>query len=265
MISLALALTVAASPAAMPFAEAPAVEVWASEDWPADMLAAAAALPGASLGLFLKSNMIRPEALAVLARRPCLVRLAADLKPAHVEQLRKLPRSVMVIALKGPLDPAAALKLAKLGPQGMRVQVPKMDGAIARSLAELKNAEVELDVRGRVPDQEELGVFLGLTRARRVVRLRADDPPALVAALKTARPVRLVVESNEGRLPKPMVDALLEAAIATRVVIDLRATSDDLKRLAALPQISLELTLAGEPEAAMPAARQLLVGLVLER
>ena len=46
MIGLALALALAA--AAMPFAEAPAVEVWASEDWPADTLLAAARLPQAT-------------------------------------------------------------------------------------------------------------------------------------------------------------------------------------------------------------------------
>jgi hypothetical protein len=96
-----------------------------------------------------------------------------------------------------------------------------------------------------------------------VVRLRADDPPALVAALGAVRPVRLVVEALEGaRVPEAMLAALCEAAIPTRVAVDLRASPDDLRRLAALPGLSLELALPADSEAALPKARGLLSALV---
>jgi hypothetical protein len=250
-----------AGPAAMPLAEPPPIEVWASEDWPADWLAAAARLPGASLGLVLRSNMVRPEALGIVKRRRAgLIRLVPPLAPVHVEQFRKVTRVTLVVPVPGPLDPGLAAQLVKLGPQPLRVLVPRMDAATATSLAPLRHAEVELDVRGRVPDQEELGVFLGLSRVRRVVRLGADAPPALVAALRVVRPVRFVVESVGGRLPEPLLAALVEARVPVRVGLDARATSEDLKRLAPLAQLSLELTLASDPEKALPAARALLEG-----
>jgi hypothetical protein len=258
------ALLVAAAP--VPFAERPAVEAWASEDWASDALAAVARLPGARLGLTLRSNMIRPEAAAVLKQSDAAaVRLQpSGLASAHVDTLRKLPRTRLVVPLSGPLDPALAAQLAKLGPQPFRLELTAgLDAKIAKSLAGLKNAEVVLDVRGRMPDQEELGLLLGLSRVSRVVRLRADDPPALVAALKTVRPARLVVEAVEGaRVPEAMIAALVESGLPARVAVDLRASPDDLRRLAALPQISLELALSGDSDTALPKARALLEPLV---
>ena len=266
MIALLLGALLSASGSPMPFAEAPAVEVWAGEDWPADALASASRLPGATLGLALKSNMLRPEAAAVLRKgRASLVRLAPGLSQVHVDELRGLPKTTLVVPLAGPLDATLSRLLEKLGPQPQRVTLGKLDAAVAASLASLKHAEVELDLRGRVPDQEELGIFLGLSRVQRVVRLRADDPPAIVAALKAVKPVRLVVESVEGRVPEARTAALIEAGIATRVAVDLTATPDDLKRLAALPRVSLELRLSGDADIVVPKARGLLESLVVAR
>lgn len=259
MIAAALAaVSLAASVSPMPFAEAPPVEVWVTEDWPADALASASRLPRATLGLAMRSNMIRPEAAAALGKRDAaLVRIVPKLEAVHVDALRKLPRATVVVPLAGPLDTALAGQLSKLGPQPLRIVVKRLDAATAKSLGGLPNAEVELDARGRFPDQEELGLFLGV-RARRVVRIRASDAPPLAGALKLLKPVRLVVDSPEGRVPEGMTNALVEAGLPVRVAIDTTATPDDLKRLAVLPQVSLELGLSGDPEVVVPRARALL-------
>lgn len=263
--AVAALVAVLASAAPVPFAERPKVEAWASEDWPSDALAAAARLPGASLGLSLRSNMIRPEAVSVLRQGTgSAVRLQpSGLLPAHVDVLRKLAGTRLVVPLAGPMPPALAAQLGKLGPQPLRIELASLDARVARSLEGLKNTEVVLDVRGRMPDQEELGLLLGLSRVQRVVRLRADDPPALVAALEAVRPSRLVVDAVEGaRVPEAMIAALAEAGFPVRVAVDLRARSDDLRRLAALPQVSFEVALSGESDTALPKARNLLDPLV---
>ncbi|MBI5546461.1 MAG: hypothetical protein HY901_21480 [Deltaproteobacteria bacterium] len=263
MIALALLTVLAAAPGPVGFVEAPAIEVWASEDWPSDLLAAAGKLPKATLGLAMRTNMLRPADAALLRKGPSLVRLQPSLAPAHVDQLRKLTRTTLVVPLAAPLGEKLGAELMRLGPQPLRIVLQRLDAPMAASLRVLKNAEVELDIRGRVPDQEELGLLLGLGRLRRVVRLRADAPVALISALKLTRPVRLVVESVEGRVPEAMTSALLEAGLATRVAVDLSALPDDLKRLAPLPQITLELALSGDPEAALPRARSLLGALLV--
>ncbi|MGC4113385.1 MAG: hypothetical protein QM765_01660 [Myxococcales bacterium] len=264
MIAALAAVLFAAAP--VPFPERPPVEAWAGEDWSSDALAAVSKLPATKLGLTLQSNMIRPEAAAVLKQSPgSAVRLKpSGLVQAHVDMLHRLPQTTLVLPLAGPLEPALAEQLSKLGPQPLRLELHALlDSKTARSLAGLKNAEVVLDVGGRMPDQEELGLFLGLSRVKRVVRLRADDPPALVAALKTVRPSRLVVWAIEGaRVGEAMLAALADANLPVRVAVDLRANADDLRRLAALPQISLELTLSKDSDTALPKARSLLDPLV---
>ena len=260
---LAVVLAVACGASDVPFASAPPVEVWASEDWPVEALAAAARLPGATLGIRSRSNMLRPALAALLSRsKASLLELRLPLAPAHLEQLFRLPRTTLVLAADGGLD---APQLARLGPQRLRIRATRLDAAAVKAVRALKNLEVELDVGGRLPDQEELAALRALGRARRIIRLRAADPPELLAALEALRPLQLVVRSEDGRLPEAMLTALARARIPTRVALDSKASPGEVRRLAALPQVSLELPLEGEPEAALAAARRLLGNLTLER
>jgi len=260
LLPLAIAQLSVASPGSMPLPEAPAVEVWASEDWPADSLAAAAALPRASLAVSTRSNMLRPEVLALATRRRTVIRLAAPLLPAHIEQLRALPRATFVIAL--PPSPEASLlsQLERLGPQAMRVQVDRLDEARGAFLGKLKNMEVELDLRGRLPEQEELSLFRRLARARRVARLRASDAPEVIAGLRSVGLARIVIEAAEDRVPEPMLAALAQASAPVRVSLSGRAQPSDVRRLGALPGLSLELVLDDPPEVAVHRAEALLQG-----
>lgn len=238
--------------------ESPLVEVWAPEDWPADSLSAAASLPRAVLMVATRSNMLRPEVAAVLGRRRAAgARIALPLRPAHEDQLRSLSRLTVAFATS-PSEPGLALQLGKLGPQPLRAEVQRLDDAQARALAELKNAEVELDVRGRVPEQDELARMRRLTRASRVIRLRASDPPELVAGLLAVKPSRLVVESVDDRVPEPMRAALAQAGVPVRVQVSCRAQPSDLRLLGALPGLSLELRLDEPPESALRKAAALL-------
>lgn len=257
LLGLALAQLAVAGPGDLPLPESPPVEVWAGEDWPADSLAAAAALPRAALMVATRSNMLRPEVAAVLARRRAAgVRIALPLLPAHVEQLRSLPRLTIAFSASAPEDLPS--QLGKLGPQPMRAEVERLDEERARLLAGLKNAEVELDLRGRLPDQAELSRLRRLTRARRVIRLRASDPPELVAGLLAVRPARLVVDSVDDRVPEPMRAALAQAGVPVRVAVSCRAQPSDVRQLGALPSLSLELRLDEPPESALRKAAALL-------
>jgi hypothetical protein len=243
----------------LPLPESPPLEVWASEEWPADSLAAAAALPRAALMVKTRSNMLRPEVAAVLAgRREAGVRIALPLLTAHVEQLRGLPR--LTIAFSAPRGSQGGLpsELGRLGPQSLRAEVDRLDEERARLVSELRNAEVELDARGRVPDQEEISRLRRLTRARRVIRLQASDPPELIAGLLAAKPARLVVESVDDLVPEPMRAALAQAGVPVRVSLSCRAQASDVRRLGALPGLSLELRLDEPPESALRKAAALL-------
>lgn len=259
LAALALTQLSVAGPGDLPLPESPPLEVWASEEWPADSLAAAAALPRASLMVATRSNMLRPEIAAVLARRSAAgVRIALPLLPAHVEQLRGLPR--LTIAFSAPRVSPGRLpsELTRLGPQTLRAEVDRLDEERAQMLSELRNAEVELDARGRAPDQEELSRLQRLTRARRVIRLRASDPPELVAGLLAVKPARLVVESVDDRVPEPMRAALAQAGVPVRVSVSCRAQASDVRRLGALPGLSLELRLDEPPKSALGKATALL-------
>ncbi len=260
-----LALAVMAQLSAVPLAEAPAVEAWASEDWPADALQALAKLPGVTLAVSTRSNMLRPEVFAALKRRKAsALTVRAPLAEAHVDQLRKLAGTTLVLRLPEKPDAALMKSLTHLGPQLLRLQVGKLDEATANWLAGLKRLEVELDLRGRVPEQEELERLAQLARAGRVVRLLATDPPELVAAFKAVKLVRLVVESLDDRVPEPMVAALHEAGVPVRVRLDAKASVEDVRRLAALPRLSLELVLEGDSDQVLPRAQALLGGLTEE-
>lgn len=255
MIGFLLVTALAAAP--VPFPEAPAVEIWASEDLPAETLAAAARLPHSTLGVVLRSNMLRPKVAALLQQQGrSLMALAPGLAAVHLDALRTLRRTTRVVALSDALSTDLADKLARLGPQPVRFVVSKLDERLASSLAPVKGAEVELDVRGRIPDQEEVTRFLGLSRARRTVRLRAGDAPAVVAALMAARPAGWVVDCVESPMPEAMVAALVDTGIATRVAIAPSAAPEEVERLTVLPWVSLELRV--EDEASLARARALL-------
>ena len=247
--------------AAPPLSESPAVEAWASEDWPADALLALSKLPRTMLAVQTRSNMLRPSVFSLLARGSSAVSIAAPLAEAHVDQLRKLTRAVLV--LKVPNKPDAALKksLMHLGPQLVRFQVARLDAATAAWLADFKRCEVELDLRGRLPEQEELERLAQLARASRILRIAATDPPALIAALRAVGPARVIVESLEDRVPEAMVEALHASGLSVRVRLDSRASVDDVLRLAALAQLSLELVLEADSDQALKGATQLLSGL----
>jgi hypothetical protein len=251
LLLAALAQLQVAAPGELPLSEAPPAEVWASEDWPADALAGAAALPQATLAVRTRSNMLRPEVAAVLSRRQgALVRIGLPLLPAHLEQLRALPRATLVVEVPPGVERAQAAPLARLGPQTLRVRIDRLDEARGAFLAGLKNLEVELDVRGRVPQLEEL--------ARRVLRLRASDAPEVVAGLAKVQPSRLVVEAVEDRVPEPMLAALSQAGVPVRVALSARAQPADVRRLGSLPRLSLELALDEPPEVALRRAARLL-------
>ena len=253
---LALLLTGEPPPALdVVFAAPPKVELWVSEDWSLTALEGARELPGARLAIATRSNMLRPELALMLKKRPALLRIDPRLLQAHVEQLRKLPGVTLVVkAGEGTAkeQQATAARLSSVGPQGVRLLVGRLDASSLAFVESFRSGELELDLRGRVPDQEELARLQGLTRLRRVVRISAAQPPALVAGLGLLKPSRLVVESDDDRLPLPMLEALEQLAASggpeLRVVIDEKAGLEDLRRLSSLPNLSLELHLEGQKE-----------------
>ncbi|MGI5864343.1 MAG: hypothetical protein ACOX6T_20135 [Myxococcales bacterium] len=265
--ALGLALLVLAQAPARPevlFAEAPPVEVWVSEDWPVESLGDLARLPGTSVGLRTRSNMLRPELASAVARGAFLVELSPPIVEAHVDQFRRLTRAHLVIGL--PEKPGEELRsrLSYLGPQPLRLRADRLDAARAAWLAGLKNAEVELDLRGRIPEQDELGLFLGLHRARRVVRLRASDPPEILEGIRLARPVRVVVETDDNRVPGPMLAALARLDCAVRIRLAAGATADELLRFSHLGRVSFELSLGDDAPSELPGLAALLGSVSLQ-
>lgn len=265
MLGLALIL-LAQAPARpeVPFAEAPPIEVWVSEDWPVESLSALARLPGTSVGLRTRSNMLRPELAGAVARGSFLVELSPRLVQAHVDQFRRLTRSHLVIAL--PENPGEELRsrLSYLGPQPLRFLAGRLDAARASWLAGFKNVEVELDLRSRVPDQEELGLFVGLARARRVVRLRSSDPPEILEGLRLARPVRVVIETDGEPIAAPMLAALARLDCAVRIRLAAGASADELLRFAHLGRVSFEVWLGDNAPSELRGLEELLRSVSLE-
>lgn len=259
-IALVLALSVLAQlPARAPmlFPEPPVAEVWVSEDWPADSLKALARQPSISVGLHTRSNMLRPEVARTIGRGS-LVEISPMVAVAHVEEFRRMPDARLVLTL--PPTPSNELhaSLSRLGRQELRIRVNRLDSPRAAWLARVSNAEVELDLCGRLPEQQELALFLGLDRTRRVVRLRADDPPEMLVGLARLGLVRVVVEARANRLPLAMIAALHTQSAAVRVRLEANASAVDLLRFAHLPGISFELELGAEADRELAQINQLL-------
>jgi len=156
------------------------------------------------------------------------------------------------------LDEELKAELSALGPRAVRLQISRLDEKSAGWLSDLKNLELELDLRGRTPEQPELSFLLGLTRLRKVVRVRSDAPMELASALAVVRPVRVVVECVDNRIPYPLLDALGARGTALRLSLDERALPEELAGLARFPNLSVELRFSAVPQLAVSRAESLL-------
>ncbi len=255
-MSLLVALLLTATPAfEAPLPSPPRVEIWAPESYALESFARLAKLPNASVVVATRSNMLRPEHLLFLRKhRAGGVLVRAPLLTPHVEQFRRLPETRLLVELGASPDATLLTRLGQLGPQPVRVRAKLLDEALLKALEGLKNAELELDLRGRVPDQEELA---RLRRLRSSPSLRLDAGQAeLVAGLAHAKPRRLIVEAADDRIPGPMQDALLAANVPVRVALSTRASPSDVERFKRLPGLELELRLseAGERDVGRVAA-----------
>jgi hypothetical protein len=259
-----MALAAAQSPPSgldVVFAAPPAIEAWAHEDWPIASLEALRKLPRVSLAVVTRSNMLRTELFASVRRSPTLVKIAPKLEPAHVEAYRKLSRATLVVPVPDTPDAALATRLSSLGRQPIRFLVGRLGERQASFLSGFKGGEVELDVRDRIPENEELTRLLGLTRLRRMVRLRASQPPDMVAGLLFVKPTRFVVESVEDRVPATMVDALARTGVEVRVSVDGDVGLEDLRRMSRIDRLSLELHLEREQDGVPRRVREFITAL----
>lgn len=216
----------------------------ASEESDAQALVELCELPAAQLELRTRSNMLATDTLDALRRcKHPLVELRQPLLPVHRERLAKVPGAEPLFELSqdAPLDWAA---VSAMGPRRLHVRLGgELTPARAAMLSRFRDLEVELDLRGRVPDAAELARFRDLDRADRVVRLGASAPPEMVRALAAVRPRELVVEARDNRLPKPLLDALADADLPTRVALTWPFVARDAQALTGIRQLALELDL----------------------
>jgi len=220
----------------------------ASEDSDPTALLQLCHLPGAQLELGTRSNMLGPEVFEVLRRctRP-EVELRAPLRAAHRERLEKLP-AVEPLFSFGPADSLDWTAVSALGPRRVHLRLSGMlTPARADALARFRNTELLLDLRGRLPDAEELARFRQLDRADRVFVIRADAPPELVAGLKAAQPSGLVVQAVGNKVPAPMLRALAGADLPTRIELVWPFSAAEVEPLTAIRRLALEVDL-GEIE-----------------
>lgn len=252
---LALALS-----AAHGYLQPPALRLRASEQSEAQALVDACKLPGAQLELRTSSNMLATDTLDALRRchKP-LVQLRAPLLPVHRERLAKVAAAEPLFELSqdAALDWTA---VSALGPRHVAVRLGgELTEARAAMLSRFRDATVELDLRGRVPEAAELARFRGLSRAERVVRIGAGSPPEMVSLLAQLKPAELVVEAGNNRLPPALLQALADADLPTRVALSWPFVPRDLEPLTALRRLALEVDLGtverlprGLPQALAP-------------
>lgn len=261
-MSLLVALLLAAPAPGFeaPLPAPPRVEIHAPESFPLDAFASLARLPNASVILATRSNMLRPEHVLFLQKhRAGGVIIRAPLLPPHVEQLQRLPNTHVVVELGTSPDETLLKRLGQLGPQPLRIRAKTLEPRLLRSLERLKNAELELDLRGRIPSQEELAT---LRRLRAPPSLRIDGTQAaLVPGLALVRPRRLVVEATEDRVPAALQEALAAAGVPVRVAISSRAGPADVASFNRLLGLELEIRLPESGEGEVPRVGALVRGL----
>ncbi len=246
MIALVLMASIAASPRMILFAEPPKVEVWASEDWSTSSLVEVSSMPGATLAIITRSNMLRHDLFDWINQGEYVVQIAPHLLPVHVNQFRKLRQTSLVVPLAEIPAEGERLQLSRLGPQSLRFRVPRIDASLVSWLTGFKNYELELDLRGRTIDAEELKLFTAIPRARKVVRIGANDSLEELSKLQKVKLVRIVVESDNNRIPTPLSAQLEKMSLATRVRVSGQATTEQLLQFACLPRLSFEMWLGRE-------------------
>lgn len=215
-------------------------------------------LPGATLEVRTRSNMLGSETADALSHcPPHLVLLRPPLLPAHVERLRTLPRAEPLFdTALAPLP--AWSDLSRLGPRRLHLRLAKpLDEATAAQLGRFRHAVVELDARGRLPDAEELARFRSLERLDRVLRIGPEFPPEAVPALGLLGLSELVVETKANRLPGPLTAALATAGVPVRARLTGGVTPEDLPAVGELERVRLEVVV-GEPEGVPRGLRALL-------
>lgn len=246
MIALVLMASLAASPRMILFAESPKIEVWASEDWSTSSLVEVSSLPGATLAITTRSNMLRRDLFDWISQGKSVIQIAPQLLPVHINQFRKLKQTSLVVPLSEAPGAEEHQQLSRLGPQSLRFRVPRVDASLVSWLSGFKNYELELDLRGRTIDAEELKRFSAISRARKVVRIRANDSVEELSKLRKVKLVRIVVESANNRIPAPMSALVAKMGFATRVQINAQATAEQLLQFAHFPRLSFEMWLGRE-------------------
>jgi hypothetical protein len=246
MIALVLMASLAASPRMILFAEPPKIEVWASEDWSTSSLVEVSSVPGATLAITTRSNMLRHDLFDWIGHGKFVVQIAPHLLPVHVNQFRKLRQTSLVVPLSEVPTEEERLQLSRLGPQSLRFRVPRIDASLVSWLTGFKNYELELDLRGRTIDAEELKLFAAISRARKVVRIGANDSVEELSKLRKVKLVRIVVESVNNQIPTSLSVLLAKMNLATRVQVSAQATTEQLLQFAYFPQLSFEMWLGRE-------------------
>jgi hypothetical protein len=242
---LALALALAAPVLAQPIE----TRVRVSEAADESVLDSLCHLPQVQVELRTQSNMLGNGPYDAFAHCPApWVQMRAPVLQPHRERLEKRPgvQPVFELAQDATLDWPM---LAALGPRRFHVRVSgSLSAPQALALARLRNVEVELDLRGRVPEAAELARLRGLEHADRVVRLGPGTDPDLLPGLTQLGAREWVVESRDNRLPAPLLAALAGAPVPVRVSVTWPVLPADLEALAAaLPRLRLELELPGAP------------------
>jgi hypothetical protein len=204
---------------------------------------------GVRIELRTHSNMLATGVVEVL--RHCgapWVLMRPPFLPAHRERLERLPAAEILLELTqgATLDWG---ELSQLGPRRLHVRVGgELSSAQVVGLSRLRNVEIELDVRGRVPKADELSRWRSLAHADRVIRLGADVPPELIQTLSLLHPLEIVVETKDNRLPAALLAALVEADLPTRVSFLWPVVPSELVPLAQLRRLKLEVDMGLAPE-----------------
>ena len=233
------------------------LRVEASEESDEQALVDLCKLPAATLLLRTRSNMLATGVVEALRRCPrAIVEVRLPLLPAHRERFEKLPRVALLLTLH-PGESIDALALSALGPRRLHLRVlGPLTPERAAELARLRDVEIELDLRERTPDAEELARFRGLGRADRWLRLPSTASPELIPVLAAVKPTGLVVESARNGVEPALLEALRRQGLPTRVVLVWPFIAADLEALVPLRQLSLQFdlqTIERLPHALTPA------------
>ena len=155
-------------------------------------------LPGAQLDLETRSNMLATGTLEALRRceRP-IVRLAPADRDRPARTAREAPDAELLFDL--PEGATLSWTRFRARPAAIHVRVRGALTAERATASRFRNAEIELDLRGRLPDADELAQFRARSRARSI-RIAADAPPEFMPGLEALRR-RLTVETAQNQLP----------------------------------------------------------------